>query len=254
MDVTIDLREKARPHAPPLCVVPELAPAARATWLGRMVNEFMSAEVFEALARQMADAGFEDADVKECRRFADEERSHGVLCGAVVEALGGRAYAVAPERRPLPEHGRVSRREAVLQNLLSVSCLSETVAVSLIAAERIEMPEGPLRDLLTRIWSDEIGHARFGWRILAAVVPSLDDAGRARLGAYLAVALAHLEEHELAHLPEASCPPPGGAALGLCNGRDARVLFYETVDQVIVPRLEALGIEARAAWNMRNCA
>jgi hypothetical protein len=68
----------------------------------------------------------------------------------------------------------------------------------------------------------------------------------------LQVALRHLEEHELAHLPLASRPPAEGAALGLCSGADARVLFYETVTSAILPPLEALGLRAVQAWANRH--
>jgi hypothetical protein len=248
----LDLREQARAHAPHLTLTPELAGAARATWLGRMVNEYMSSAVFDALAGQMKEAGFSEREVAECRSFASEERMHGVLCGAVVEALGGEAVATTTPRRSLPRHADVPLREAVLRNLLSVSCLSETVAVALIGAERIEMPEGPLRDLLTRIWSDEIGHARFGWNIVARAVPQCDALARARLNRYLAVAFAHFEQHELQHIPASFTPPPNGESLGLCNGQDARVLFHETVGEVIVPRLEEVGLAASRAWSRRT--
>jgi len=40
-------------------------------------------------------------------------------------------------------------------------------------------------------------------------------------------------------------PPP---TLGLCSGADARRLFLDTVEQVIVPGLERQGIPARRAW------
>jgi hypothetical protein len=70
-----------------------------------------------------------------------------------------------------------------------------------------------------------------------------------RLGDYLEVAFDHLVEHELDHLPEASKPPPEGVVLGLCSGSDARKLFFDTVEQVIVPGLEAHGIPARRAWS-----
>ena len=55
-------------------------------------------------------------------------------------------------------------------------------------------------------------------------------------------------EHELAHLPEASEPPLEGAELGLCSGSDARRLFLDTVEHVIVPALEHHGLPARRAW------
>jgi hypothetical protein len=251
-DDVLDLRRQARAHAPFVRSLPHLRDAAIATWRGRMVNEHGSATVFEHLAEQLAEAGLDDATVRVCRAFAGEERRHGVLCGAVVEALGGEARGPRPRSEAFPRHEDVSPFEAAVRNVISVCCLSETVAVALIGAERFEMPEGPLRDLLSSIWSDEIGHARFGWELLAELAPRFrcDAAMRVRLEAYLRVAFAHLEAHELVHLPiGAGDPPPEGAVLGLCSGAHARALFFDTVRDVIVPRLAALGL----AHSSTNC-
>src|SRR5262249_50941073 len=147
--------------------------SARATWRGRMVNEYASSRVFDGLAAQIDVAGLDAAYAARCRAFADEERAHGVLCGAVVQALGGEAVAPDREEGPFPMHPDAEPVEGVLRNVLSISCLSETVAVSLIGAERQMMPDGELRELLTRIWADEIGHARFGWLLAAALLPSM---------------------------------------------------------------------------------
>jgi hypothetical protein len=245
---TLDLRDAARAVMPQVPQdLPHLQPAAIATWRGRMINEHSSARVFEGLAKQFAAAGVHHI-VDEVRVFANEERRHGVLCGSVVEALGGEARADVPEGEAYPEHDDASPLEGALRNMLSICCLSETVAVSLIGAERIEMPEGELRDLLTRIYADEVGHSRFGWRTLGLLAPSIDAAMRERLADYLEVAFEHLVEHELAHLPLTSQPPPEGVALGLCSGSDARQLFFDTVEHVIVPGLEIHGIPARRAW------
>ncbi len=251
MIAPLDLRSLSRRVAPEVPSLPHLRESAIATWRTRMVNEHGSARVFTALAAQLERAGFSAEEVAACAAFADEERTHGVLCGAVVEALGGEALAepLAPEA--VPTHDDVDPVEGVLRNLLSVSCMSETVAVSLIGAERITMPPGALRDLLTRIYADEIGHARFGWRIMHREVPRLDDAARRRLDVYLRVAFGHLERHELSHLPIAAAPPPEGAALGLCSGLEARALFQATIDEIIVPQLEALGLRARRAYDTR---
>ncbi|MFO0669740.1 MAG: ferritin-like domain-containing protein [Polyangiaceae bacterium] len=252
MGAAFDLRAEARQELVPLELPTHLTLATQRTWLGRMVNEYSSSRVFSALAEQMASAGFADDEVDAVRTFAEEERTHGVLCGRVVESAGGTAIGAFRDEGDLPTHDDVSPREAVLRNLLSVSCLSETIAVALIGAERLEMPESPLRELLTRIWADEVGHARFGWRIVHREVPRLDDAARRRLTAYLRVALRALETHELAHLPASGTAPEGGGALGLCSGADARVLFYETVTNVILPQLEAVGLDAREAWARRH--
>jgi hypothetical protein len=176
-----------------------------------------------------------------------------MLCGAVVEALGGAAITEIPDGEEFPTHDDAKTPlEAALRNLLSISCLSETVAVSLIGAERLEMPEGELRELLTRIYADEVGHARFGWRIVREMGPGLDAETKERLGQYLSVAFAHVEEHELAHLPESAVPPPDGALLGLCSGPSARTLFYATIHDVIIPALEQVGLPAQRAWAERE--
>ncbi|MFO0758785.1 MAG: ferritin-like domain-containing protein [Byssovorax sp.] len=250
--VVLDLVEPARRARPAVPAIdPALRLAAQRTWRGRMINEHGSAPVFEGLARAFARAGGFEGEVLACRTMAEEERTHGVLCGAVVEAFGGEARAIVSRPLPFPEHADVGPIEGLTRSVLSVSCLAETVAVSILSAERLEMPEGELRALVTRILSDEIGHARFGWRWLAEVGPALDGDARARLGAYLRVAFRRLEQHELDHLPARTCFPEGAAAYGLCSGEEARALFYDTVREVIVPRLEGAGIPAEAAWAAR---
>ena len=165
--VVLDLREVSRRLRPEVPSHPHLRAAAIGTWRGRMINEHSSARVFDALSLQLEAAGLAASVVAEVRGFASEERRHGVLCGAVVEALGGEAYAELPDGEPVPAHDDAATPlEAALRNMLSICCLSETVAVSLIGAERLEMPSGELRDLLTGIYSDEVGHSRFGWRLL----------------------------------------------------------------------------------------
>ena len=213
-----------------------------------MVNEHRSGQVFEALATQLEAASMPAADVTRCRSFAAEERHHGVLCGAVVEALGGEARAEVGPLEAVPMHPAVGPVEAATRNLLSICCLSETVAVALIGAERLELPEGELHELLTRIYAEECGHANFGWRLLPELLSRGDADLPERLGAWLEVAFAHLVAHELSHLPADVVPPPEGAAIGLCSGPDARVLFFDTVQTVIVPALEAQGLPAAAAW------
>jgi hypothetical protein len=247
----LDLHVEASVLAPRLDAPSHLLASARATWLGRMVNEHGSARVFEKLAGQVRAAGLDPSLAEKCLVFASEERTHGLLCGAVVEALGGRAVAPALTEEVFPLHEDATPVEGVLRNVLSICCLSETVAVSLIGAERAEMPEGPLRERLTRIWADEVGHARFGWVLAPTLVARMSADEKRRTGKYLRVAFAHLESHELAHLPLHASPPPEGAALGLCSGGDARALLYATVNEVIVPRLDALGLDASRAWRER---
>jgi hypothetical protein len=248
----LDLREASRQHMPIVPNIPALKDAAIATWKARMVNEYGSSRVFEGLYTQLSPLGLATADLERLRSFAEDERRHGILCGSVVEALGGEAIAPALPVIPFPEHHDVSPLEAAIRNLLSISCLSETIAVSLIGAERLEMPEGPLRELLTNIYADECAHANFGWRLLGDLLAKGDSEIKERLKPYLQLAFAHLETHELAHLPIGAQPPKEGTQLGLCSGLDARTLFYATIEQIIIPGLTQHGLDAQWAWDTRS--
>jgi hypothetical protein len=201
-----------------------------------MHNEWVSHKVFENLGTQLELAGFDPALKRECVGFAAEEREHGTMCAAVVEALGGEARVALAAQLAFPGHLDAPPRAAALRNVIHVCCMSETVAVALIGAELLEMPEGPLREHLSRIYADEIGHARFGWRLLERAAPSLTVVERGSIERYLPVALEHLAVHEISHLPDRP-PLPRGETLGLCSGRDARTLFEETVREVIRPGL-----------------
>lgn len=242
------LRERYAPH---------VCEAAVATWRDRMVNEHRSASVFASLVPQLIEAST-TVDVQTVAlQAATEEIRHAVLCGEVVRAFGGepvtQAEAVLPR---IPEHAGVAALERVLRNMMFVGCLAETVAVALITEER-ELAQDPfVRAVFDRILPDEVSHARMGWLFLAQHLASLDGDARGRLERYLRVAFAYFERRELALLP---LTPPGmpaelraqREAIGLCEGEAAQTLFRETVEGVIIPRLEDMGLGARRAWRER---
>ncbi|MFZ5891257.1 MAG: ferritin-like domain-containing protein [Myxococcota bacterium] len=253
--IELDLREPAAREALELEYADgALRERAILNWHGRMVNEYQSHHVFAQLAPRMRAAGFDESLVAECKAFAEEEKRHGALCAAVVHALGGNAVArVSGEVPTLPRYADVSPQEAVARCVLSVCCLSETVAVSLVGAERLRLKPGPLERLLTEIYADEVGHARFGWRFVQDFHESWSPVAKQRLSLYLRAAFKHLEAHELAHISaDATEPGDAGHQLGLCNGAQSRELFYDTVTEVIVPGLEQVGLHASEAWERRG--
>lgn len=248
----LDLTQEAEAYRVALGEVPELSEPERIlvenTWLGRMVNEHASARVFAQLLPQLMRAEISGARQAEVADMIADELRHARACAGVLLSIGTAPRAELPALTPVPDHADVEPLEAVLRNVLSICCLSETVAVSLIGAERLQMEGTCFGEVLTKILADEVRHARFGWKLLEDL--ELDDGMRARLSDYLRVAFAHLEAHELAHL--APLPAPAGAAAyGACDGRQARDIFFATVEDVIVARLEEHGFSAREAWRRR---
>lgn len=250
MSPSLDLTAQARPLAAQIGPLPDLTPreraAAIATWRARMVNEHISARVFGTLLGQAMAAGVSAPRQCQLAEFASEELRHAQQCASVVLALGGEPVAPLPALPAVPAHVDATPLEALLRNVLSVCCLSETVAVALIRAETLEIGPPGLRTVLDAILADEVGHARFGWTLLDELGP-LDDRLRARLGGYLHVALQHLVDHELQHLPDHDGLGDVAARVGVCSGHAARQLLADTVKTVIVPGLARHGLVATPA-------
>jgi hypothetical protein len=248
----LDLRAAVRPVD--LSGLPNLDPAeqsaALGTWRGRMVNEHRSAQVWAALLPQAMRAALPAAILRGLPAAASDELRHAEQCASVVAALGGMPLSPLAPFEDLPAHEDVGPQEAFLRNILSVGCLSETIAVALIRAEHAEAEGGPLAGLLAQILADEVAHARLGWTCLGTLVPRLDAASKARTQAYLAVALAHQIAHELPLLPLRATPPSRNLrTAGVCEGGEARALFFATIEEAILPRLAEAGFDAQTAWS-----
>lgn len=243
----LDLRAGAaaeRLALPDLALSDEEREAAIAEWRGRMVNEHVSARVFAALIPQLMRAGIEPAVQDDVAAMISQELRHGRLCAAVVEALGGAAVAPMPELPEVPAHEDAAPLEAVLRNVLVVSCLNETVAVALLETGRQLAGPPAIERVMTAILRDEVQHARLGWRLAGRLLPRIDAATRARLDDYLVVAFRQLLERH--YVPESF--DLGGRiaapSVGVDDAREASRLFVEVVTGVIVPGLEAHGLAA----------
>jgi hypothetical protein len=247
---SVDLREAVR-KAPLVLDGLELTPGERANalehWRVHMAAEFASARVFAGLVPQLMAASLPYEDVCEVTDMARQEVDHGLLSARVYAALGGTPVSALPPLAPVPQHEGVAPLEAVLRNVIAVSCCGETMAVAVIGSERERTALEPLRQVLTRILADEVGHARFGWRMLERVSSSLDADTRRRLSAYLVT----IFERDLRVMKEvAQGPAASDAALavGASDGPLAWSTFVATMTEASVPGLERHGIKARWAF------
>lgn len=137
--------------------------------------------------------------------------------------------------------------EAVLRNVISIGCCSETVAVALVATERELAGPPALRRVLDQILRDEIKHSRFGWRLVSRLAPSLSARERASLGEYLVDVFAHQVRFHAPFL-DMPCAGESGLALGAPHGRSNWLVFTTTMDDIVVPGLERCGLPAKEPW------
>lgn len=248
---TLDLRLHAR-RTPPLALdlsgVPEAElEAARKNWRERMVSEHASARVFAGLVAPMMRAGIPEAEVHRVSRMVTQELDHARLCARVLHALGGEPVAELPRLDEPPRHDGISPLAAVLRNVISVGCCSETVAVALVSTERELAGPPALRDVLDRILADEIKHSRLGWRLVARYAPALSARDREDVDLYLPDVFAHQLRFHAPFL-EMGCASATGTAIGAPHGRSNWAVFLACFTQTIVPGLESVGLDARAAW------
>lgn len=248
----LDLRREAAARRPDAAALPQLSDEEREeairTWRGRMINEHVSAQVWAGLLPQLLAAAVPPSVLASVAAAASDELRHAELCAGVVAALGGVPMGRLPPIAPVPRHADVPLLEGALRNVISIGCMSETVAVSLIRAEHAEIEAGPFGGLLASILADEVSHARVGWSLLGAIAPLLDDAARARTDRWLVDAFAHLLAWEVPKLPVVGGRRPELAQAGVCDGLGARALLDDTITTVIVPGLDRAGLAGTAAW------
>jgi hypothetical protein len=98
---------------------------------------------------------------------------------------------------------------------------------------------------MTEILADEVQHAKIGWRLLGELGPRLDREAKERMGEYLALAFRQLFERH--YVPPRLTTPVGVPTVGVDDRREAGELFLDVVSDVIIPGLQAHGLDAATA-------
>lgn len=212
-----------------------------------MASEHASARVFGALVGGMMRAALPADETYRVADMVRQELDHARLCAKVLVALGADPVAQLAELPAVPEHEDATPLEAVLRNVISIGCCSETVAVALVATEREQAGPAVVRRVLDQILRDEIKHSRFGWRLLSRLAPSLTPRERASLDEYLVDAFAHQIRFHAPFL-EMPCADDAGLAIGAPHGRSNWLVFVSTMEEIVIPGLERCGLAARPAW------
>lgn len=217
-----------------------------ASWRSRMTFEYASARVFGDMVGQAMRAGLPPRVVADVARMSTEEIRHAEACAEVLVNLDAEPSCPALDALPAAaRHDDAAPRVAFARNVASVGCASETVAVALVESERAIAATPDLERVLTGILRDEIGHARLGWTALRKIVAELDARERREVDRYLPSLFEHQLRHygRLADFPETT---ERARRAGAPDGKASLRLFWETLEGVIVPGLEASGLDARA--------
>jgi hypothetical protein len=232
--------------------VPEgLVGQARRVWQERVETEFRSVQIMSRFLTDVLAAG-ETLDVYALANdFVQDEIKHVALCSGVVEALGARALLPEPaEIEETREFLRLGAAERALSIAVAMLGVNETLSVGYIRDLRDRCDHSVMRSILDLILADEETHQGLGWDFIAN---SLDRFPIASLPAWKRVAADALEpqrvqsERILAAMPVeqqrlAAFPEPNLAALGLMSAQRQALVFKNTVDGILAPRLRKLSL------------
>jgi hypothetical protein len=224
----------------------------------RAAEEHRSALIFRALASAARAAGIPSPWPAEFARAAHDELRHVRLCAAAGEKLGAPApiYDARPVRDRLASLPDPMLRVAAL--LLVEVAIGETISMSLFRAGRRSAAEPLTRALLTAVVADEVRHQQLGWSGMAAIRPMVASSLLEALEREASWALAAFERQNVApslrRLQDREFFDPAHAALGVL-APEARVeAFYSAVENLVLPRLDALGLDGSRAWTRRHRA
>lgn len=236
-------------------------------WLRRAREEYGSVHEFSLLLGALTGIGAPAEWTGMLARLITDEARHVELCANMTCALVGDEEAAAmewtPPTPPFPAPPVGSRVLAWAADVvLCTCCIGETVSVPLYESLAMVTTDPVARGVVEQIRRDELLHSRFGWDALAWILPRLKTDERSWLEARLAWRLGGFERsssagQNLADLvgQEVVVRPPAADAPPNLGHQEARVyatVFYATLEHEILPRFEALGFDAMAAWKARG--
>ena len=217
---------------------------AAAAWPLRAAEELRSALIYRGLARSAASAL--PAFAARFATVAREEVGHARLCATVAAQLGADAprYDARPAQQRLAD--LPDPRTRTLYLVAGEGAIGETISMAMFRESRRGATEPLSRYAIESILADEARHQQLGWEALA-VLGGSDALQRAATEALAASeqqvavpALRFLERNE--PFDRAWC------ALGVIHPERRVEAFYSAVEQLVLPRLTELGIDAARAW------
>lgn len=252
--------------------------AAAVQWAGRARAEHGSVHQFTILAHTLCRARVELVVLGALARLCTDEVRHAELCAEMALACWpegtGREPAVfrwEPPRLPWTEPPATASVPAGADDEPRLAWAAEAILVSCCIGETLSRPmleaiavvaTDPLAEAVARqILRDEHLHASFGWETLGLLLPRLSVDRREALqqrmsqafGAVEATTACGIAVEAVAgkSLEIAEGTVEGAPNLGTLTDEQYAMIFFATMETEVLPRLQALGLDAMAAWRQR---
>jgi hypothetical protein len=228
---------------------------AAAAWPMRAAEELRSALIYRSLAQASRTARLPEVWTQRFEVVAREELGHARLCVVVGDRLGAArpVYDARPVRTRLAT--LVSPLPRAIALMLVEVAIGETVSLGLFRAGHRSAVEPLTRAVLGKVARDEARHGALGWAGLAGIWPEVSEAEREQAQIEATRGLGAMERQialpALRHLDAGSVFPPELAALGVLDPEARVEAFYGAIEEVVLPRLNRLGLDGDRAWDQR---
>jgi ferritin-like protein len=215
--------------------------AAR-VWTNRRRVELEAATRFRLLSTALAEHGSSETIVSLAREAAADELRHADRCATLVEHFGGDPppTLAAPPTVPRVAPAGLPARDALLFEIVALSCVTETLSTALLGALVDAARDSLAKETMHGILRDEVRHSRLGWAHLAeAHASGAPDVVSAHLPAMLATTLG----------TDLFDPTPPNATDELLSGYGALTrpeslrVTRDCFHHVVFPGLERFGID-----------
>ena len=216
---------------------------AAAMWAFRARGELEATQRYARLAKRLHGTRFEPL-MAEVRRAAEDEAKHAELC-AELAARFGTPVSLAQRSAPAEVGPRDLDSERRLGwELVAIGCFSESINAGLLLHTLDVATDSQTREVVRQLLSDEVRHARIGWR-------ALELADFRWISPYFPRILAATVHAELEAPPESRADgpvqqPPEFPDLGVLSPGTLRGVLDSSLNDVIIPGFELHGIETES--------
>ena len=230
---------------------PERLVLARAVWGHRVESEFRSIQVLARFVTEVLGAGDPLEVYAGAVDAVMDEVRHTALCAGMLRALGGEPRLPDPvEDVQHPEFLALPMAQRALSTAISMLAISETLSVGFIRDLAARCDQPVVRGVLLATLADEDRHHDYGWAYVAESLSRFEGDGMPYWHMVVRAALApHLERSRAAlaavplhrrHLD--AWPEPELAELGLLSSAREALVFEQTYQRTVAPRLAGLGL------------
>ncbi len=217
--------------------------AARA-WRFRCGVEREAHVRFTRLAGWLDGSGFAGPLVEMAVRASSDEQRHALRCADLAEGYGASVADLPPAAPSVLAPAGLAPRAAVLYEAVAACCVTETGSVGVLTALLGSVRGGRVRRILRELAADEVLHSRLGWAVLAA---ERDRGTGSLLAPYVPAMLAGSIDADLFRPGSPAQEDPALLDHGVLPRALQREVFTRTALEVVLPGLEANGIDAGPA-------